>query len=230
MDVNRMTLTIFAALLATGLATGAIAQTGAPAAQSPKPGPTTPAPPAAGSVGMDKGAGTGAAASPSKESAKSSLSRSERRFVEKAMQGGLEEVEKSKLAVDKAQNARVKELAKRLVDDHSKANAELAKLASAKGVTPPAAIDAGHQRRMERMAKKTGAEFDREYMGDMINDHQKAVRDHQSMARSAKDADVRKYAATIVPTLEQHLQMVKAADAALKSASKKAVKSAAAPK
>ena len=228
MDVNRMT--IFAALLAGGIATGAIAQSSAPATP-PKPPAATPAPPATGSVGMDKGAGTGTAASPAKgTAAKSTLSRSERRFIEKAQQGGMEEVEKSKLAAEKAQNARVKELAKRLVDDHSKANAELSKLASAKGVTPPAAIDAGHQRKMERMAKKTGAEFDREYMSDMIDHHQKDVGDHRSMARSAKDADVRKYAATMLPTLEQHLQMVKAADAALKSASKKAAKSAAAPR
>ena len=227
MNVNRMT--IFAALLAAGIATGAIAQSTAPTTP-PKPPAATPAPPATGSVGMDKGAGTGAAASPAKGSAKSALSRSERRFIEKAQQGGMEEVEKSKLAAEKAQNARVKELAKRLVDDHSKANAELSKLASAKGVTPPAAIDAGHQRKMERMAKKTGAEFDREYMSDMVDDHQKDVGDHRSMAKSAKDADGRTYAATMLPTLEQHLQMVKAADAALKNATKKAAKSAAAPK
>jgi len=227
MNENRMS--VFAALLAAGLATGAIAQTSAPPAPAPKPAPTTPAPPASGSVGMDKGAGTGAAASPAKgPAAKSSLSRSERRFIEKAMQDGMEEVEMSKLASDKAQNARVKEFAKRLVDDHSKSNAELTRLAGAKGVTLPAAIDAGHQRKMERMAKKSGADFDREYMSDMLGDHQKNVRDHQSMAKSAKDADIRKYAATMVPTLEQHLQMAKAADAAVKSASKKAAKSAAA--
>ena len=220
--------TLFAALLVAGLTSAALAQSTAPTTP-PKPAAATPAPPATGSVGMDKGAGTGAAASPAKGSAtKSSLSRSERRFVEKAMQGGMEEVEMSKLAVDKAQNARVKELAKRLVDDHSKSNAELTSLARAKGVTLPAAVDAGHQRQMERMAKKSGADFDREYMSDMLGDHHKNVHDHQSMAKSAKDADIRKYAATMLPTLEQHLQMAKTADAALKSASKKAAKSAAA--
>lgn len=221
--------TPFAALFAAGLTSAALAQSTAPAT-APKPATTTPAPPATGSVGMDKGAGTGAAASPAKgPAAKSSLSRSERRFVEKAMQGGMEEVEMSKLAVDKAQNARVKELAKRMVDDHSKANAELTKLATAKSVTLPAAIDAGHRRKMEQMAKKSGAGFDRDYLSDIVNRHQNNVRDYKSMATSAKDAEVRAYAATTLPTLEQHLQLAKAADSAVKSAGRKATKSAAAP-
>ena len=92
MDVNRMTM--FAALLAAGMATGAIAQSSAPATP-PKPPAATPAPPATGSVGMDKGAGTGTAASPATgATAKSTLPRSERRFLEKVQQGGMEEVEK----------------------------------------------------------------------------------------------------------------------------------------
>ena len=223
MKVNRTTL--FAALLVAGIATGAIAQYGqgtgsgkasattgsqAPAGASA----TAPAPPSADSTGMDKGAGTGATSSTSKAS--SSLPRSERRFIEKAMQDGMEEVEMSKLAMDKAQNAKVKEFAKRLVDDHTKANAELTKLASAKGVTPPAAVDASHKRKLESMAKKSGVDFDREYMSDMLNDHQKDIREFRSIAKSAKDPDLKAFASSTLPTLEQHLQMAKTTESAVK--------------
>ena len=223
MNINRTTL--FAALLAAGIATGAIAQQGQGTGSSGKasattgsPGPagapaTTPAPPSAGSTGMDKGAGTGAASSTSKAS---SLPRSERRFIEKALQGGMEEVETSKLAMDKAQNAKVKEFAKRLVEDHTKANAELTKLASAKGVTPPAAVDASHKRKLESMAKKAGADFDREYMNDMLDHHQKDVREFRSIAKSAKDPDLQAFASSTLPTLEQHLQMAKTTESAVK--------------
>ena len=107
---------------------------------------------------------------------------------------------------------------KRLVNDHSKANAELTKLASAKGVTPPAAVDSGHKRKMERMAKKSGKDFDREYMDDMVDDHQKDVREFRSMSKSAKDADLKAFAASTLPTLEQHLQMAKTTESAVKNA------------
>ena len=127
----------------------------------------------------------------------------------------------SKLAMDKAQNAQVKEFAKRLVDDHTKANAELTKLASAKGVTPPAAVDAGHKRKLERMAKKSGTDFDREYMDDMVDDHQKDVREFRSMAKSAKDPDLKAFAAGTLPALEQHLQLAKTTESAVKKAGRK---------
>ncbi len=90
----------------------------------------------------------------------------------------MEEVETGKLAMDKAQNAKVKEFAKRLVEDHTKANAELTKLASAKGVTPPGRR--GRQSPAQARAhgeEVPGADFDREFMNDMLNDHQKVVRE-----------------------------------------------------
>jgi putative membrane protein len=238
MNVNRTTL--FAALLAAGIATGAVAQysqstpsTGkatatAPAgdkdkAAAPSTGaagttsPTaTPAPPSAGSTGMDKGAGTAATTGTSKTAQSSSLSRSERRFIEKTLEKGMQDVELSKLALDKAQNPQVKELAKRLVEDHPKANAELMKLATAKGVTPPAAVDASHKRKIEKMSKKSGRDFDRDYADEMEDDHSKEVREFRSMAKSAKDPDVKAFAASTLPTLEQHLQLAKAAESAVK--------------
>lgn len=228
MKVNRTTL--FAALIAAGVATGAAAQSTSPApggspgkAATPpatQTSPATPAPPATGTTGMDKGAGTGAApARPSKATtAASSLSRSERRFIEKAARGGMEELEQSKLAMDKAQNPQVRELAKRIVDDHSKANAELMKLASAKGVTAPATMEGSERRNLERLAKKTGTGFDREYTDDMVDEHQKDVREFRSMAKSSKDADLKAFAASTLPTLEQHLQMAKATESAVKKA------------
>ena len=232
--MNSKRTTIFAALLMAGFATTAIGQTTAPgstttkpapsAASGASPAPATPAPPSAGSTGMDKGAGTGTSSSTAK-SGSSSLARADRRFAEKAMQGGMAEVEAGKMAMDKAQDAQVKAFAKRMVDDHSKANAELAKIASTKGITPPAAVDGGHKRKMDRMSSKSGADFDRAYMDDMVDDHQATVRDFRSAAKSAKDPEIKAFAASTLPTLEQHLQEAKTIDSAVKGR-----KSPAAPK
>ena len=218
MNLNRTM--IFAALLAAGIATAAAQTTSpgttpakpAPAASSPAPAPATPAPPSAGSTGMDKGAGTGTATT----KGSSSLARADRRFAEKAMQGGMAEVEAGKMAMDKAQDPQVKAFAKRMVDDHSKANAELTKIASAKGITPPAAVDSGHKRKMDRMASKSGADFDRAYMDDMVDDHQATVRDFRSAAKSAKDPEIKAFASSTLPALEQHLKEAKTIESAVK--------------
>ena len=224
MTPNRTTL--FAALLVAGLATGATAQSPAPATTQSKPAPSaasgaspapaTPAPPSAGSTGMDKGAGSGTVTKATTKSGSTALARADRRFAEKAMQGGMAEVEAGKMAMDKAQDAQVKAFAKKMVDDHSKANAELTKLASAKGITPPAAVDGGHKRKMDRMSSKSGADFDRAYMDDMVDDHQATVRDFRNAAKSAKDPEIKAFAASTLPALEQHLQEAKTLESAVK--------------
>lgn len=71
---------------------------------------------------------------------------------------------------------------------------------------------------MERMAKKSGADFDRDYIDEMVDDHQQEVRDFRSMAKSAKDPDLKAFAAGTLPTLEQHLQAAKTTESAVKSA------------
>ena len=226
MNLNRTM--IFAALFTAGIATAA-AQSPAPGTSPAKPAPaasgapSTPAPPSAGSTGMDKGAGTAATATT--KSGASSLARGDRRFAEKAMEGGMAEVEAGKVAMDKAQDAQVKAFAKKMVDDHSKANAELTKIASAKGITAPAAVDGGHKRKMDRMASKSGADFDRAYMDEMVDDHQATVRDFRSAAKSAKDPEIKAFASSTLPTLEQHLQEAKTIEAAMKGKKTAAPKS-----
>jgi putative membrane protein len=94
-----------------------------------------------------------------------------------------------------------------MVSDHSKANDELKQLASKKGIELPAQppMDA----HMQKLQGLSGAEFDREYMSHMLNDHQKDVAAFKKEASGGRDPDVKAFAAKTLPTLESHLQMVK---------------------
>lgn len=65
------------------------------------------------------------------------LSRMDEKFVRDAAKGGAMEVQMGRIGVQRAQNPAVKQLAQRIVDDHTKANAELRQLASSKGITLP---------------------------------------------------------------------------------------------
>jgi putative membrane protein len=143
-------------------------------------------------------------------------------FVKHAAQGGMAEVSLGKLAADKASDPDVKQFAQRMVDDHSKANAELTGLASSKGILLPANTDPKNQALMDRLAKLSGSEFDRAYMHAMLTDHDHDVSEFRAYAQRGTDPDVKAWAAKTLPTLEEHDQMAKTTVAKIDTGNKSA--------
>lgn len=129
-------------------------------------------------------------------------------FSKKAAEGGMAEVELSKLAVTKAQNAEVKKFAQTMITDHTKANEELKALAAKKSVTLPADLDAAHKSMMDKLKGMSGAEFDKAYVDAMVNDHNSAVELFKKQAGDDSDGDLKAFAAKTLPTLEGHQKMI----------------------
>jgi putative membrane protein len=148
---------------------------------------------------------------------KNTLSSDDKKFIEKAAQGGVAEVQMGKLAAQKAQSAEVKQFGERMAKDHASANDKLTQVASQKGVTPASDMDSSSKREYDKLQKLSGAQFDREYMKTMVSDHEKDVKEFQSEAKSAKDPQVKDFAQSTLPTLEEHLKMAKQAEAAAKA-------------
>ncbi len=138
---------------------------------------------------------------------KSQLSASDRKFMEKAAQGGMAEVELGNLAKEKAASAKVKEFGAKMVQDHGKAGDELKQLASSKGVTLPTTVDAAHKKDMDKLARLSGDKFDHEYMDHMVKDHRKDVKEFQKASKDAKDPDLKAFAAKTLTVVEGHLQL-----------------------
>ena len=159
---------------------------------------------------------TAAAAPVTKAAAAPALAAGDKSFVQKAAVGGIAEVEMGKMAQQKASNDQVKQFGSRMVDDHSRANDELKRIASGKGITLPTDLDAKHKAKMDKMHKLSGAQFDRAYMDDMVADHRQDVAEFKKQASSGKDSDLKAFAAKTLPTLEDHLKMAQSSDAAVK--------------
>lgn len=140
---------------------------------------------------------------------KALLSNDDKQFLMKAGMGGMLEVKVSKLAQEKGTSAEVKELAEMMVKDHSKANAELMTLASSKGVTLPTDLDAKHASKYDGMTKMSGADFDKNYVKDMLADHEKTIALFEGEAKKGDDAEVKAFAAKTLPTLNAHLEHVR---------------------
>jgi len=141
--------------------------------------------------------------------AQDKMSGGDQAFVQKAAAGGMAEVEMGQMATEKAADPKVKEFGQRMVTDHGKANTELQGLASKKSISLPSTTDGKHKATAARMQKLSGAEFDRAYMRDMVADHEKDVAEFQKEANSGTDPDLKTWAGTTLPVLQQHLQMAK---------------------
>jgi putative membrane protein len=132
-------------------------------------------------------------------------------FVVDAAMGGMAEVEIGELASDKAQSDEVKKFAQRMVTDHGKVNDELKTLAQNKNIALPTDSGAKHKATKDRLAKLSGAAFDKAYMQEMLTDHRKDVGEFQKQSRTAKDPDVKVWATKTLPMLEEHLQLAQTA-------------------
>jgi len=130
-------------------------------------------------------------------------------FARKAAVGGLAEVQMGQMAADKASDPDVKAFAQRMVTDHGKANDELHQIASTKGWTLPAGLDAKHHAAMMRLGRFHGAAFDRQYMNAMVADHNADVAAFRVYSKSGADVDLKTWAGTTLPTLEEHQKMSK---------------------
>jgi putative membrane protein len=144
-----------------------------------------------------------------KESKDSKLPRGEEKFLKEVAAGNMAEVKLGELAQQRAASDSVKQFGKRMATDHQKAYDELKQIASQKSVAVPTALDRSHQRLYDRLAKLSGAEFDRAYMKEMVKDHDKDVKAFQKEADAGKDPDIRAWAAKTLPTLKEHQDQAK---------------------
>lgn len=149
--------------------------------------------------------------------ADAALPSADHKFVDKAAMGGMVEVEFGKLAQQKAGSDQVKQFGSHMVADHGKANDELKQVAKAKGVQLPTTLDSSHQKDMDKLAKLSGAEFDRSYMKYMVSDHKEDISDFSKEAKSGKDADVKGFASKTLPTLQAHLKMAQSVNDAVQA-------------
>lgn len=133
------------------------------------------------------------------------------KFANEAAQGGMAEVELGRLAAQKATDPSVRAFGQRMVADHSKASAELKAIATKKNMQLPSDMNSDQKSEMDKLAKLSGAEFDKEYMSAMVKDHEDDVKAFETQSKDGNDADVKAFAAKTLPTLQDHLQMAREA-------------------
>ena len=123
-----------------------------------------------------------------------------------AAETNLMQIELGKLAMSKSTNTSIKDLAKMMIDQHIKASEKLNPLAASKQVVLPMALTDKGKDKYENLNKKSGKDFDDAYVDMMVNGHEDAISKIKDASEDAKDADIRAWAAAMLPKLNTNLQ------------------------
>ena len=132
-------------------------------------------------------------------------------FLKEVAQASQIEVDASTLAATKAQNAEVKAFADKLVRDHTAACEELDDLVKSKHAdwAPDDPKYKEKKQKHESLQTLSGAAFDKEYLEDMISDHEAVLALFGKYTLNAKDADIKSFAEKTQPALRDHLKMAR---------------------
>jgi putative membrane protein len=155
-------------------------------------------------IGQDKTKPMGTEASPDTSkgvTAATPLSQSDIDFVKKAMGISLAQIKFGELAIGRSTAPEIKELAKKMVDDQSKAKEELQAIADRRGVLLSLELMPSDQATYDRLNQLSGKRFDDAYLSATVRDHSQALPIFQHAAKDAKDDQVKSFAKRTLPTL-----------------------------
>lgn len=197
---RRLSVWVMAGLLATGSAWAQGSGTSSGGGAAAGPGNAGGAMGSSGSPTAQSGTGNRNTAEQSR------LARADRRFIEQAAASGLHELQAAQLATTRATDPAVKDYAAMLAQHHGSANSELSQLAATLGVELPSAPPRAMRNELERLGKRTGAEFDREFVREIgIKEHERDIKRFQSASKDVKEPQLKAWIDKTLPVLQQHL-------------------------
>lgn len=129
-------------------------------------------------------------------------------FLRKAAEGGIAEVKFGQLAVQKGSSDDVKAFGQKMVDDHTKLNNEMARVADAMGVMLPKSMNKEDQAEYDKLNALSGNDFDMEYLSFMVKDHHKDLHEFRMEAASPTDQRLHDAVVKAEDVIHEHTVMV----------------------
>jgi putative membrane protein len=156
------------------------------------------------------------------------------------------EIDLGKLAAERGTANEVKKFAQMMIDDHTASGDKLEALASDLKINAPGELDDKHIDQRDKLAKQSGADFDREYASAMVDGHKdlidqlepridKKTLDQWKVEMNGKTTvaagtvailpdhsdnpttmRINQFAAGIYPTVHAHLEAARALESSLK--------------
>lgn len=139
----------------------------------------------------------------------------DRLFARLVTEGSLAEVTFGELAAERAGDSAVGDFARRMIEDHTTANEDLAAIAGKSGIPLPEELNADHAAMLEELEGLEGADFDLAYMQGQVIEHQKTVLLLTWEITFGQDAELKRFASATLPTVMEHLEVAREIKAGL---------------
>jgi len=143
------------------------------------------------------------------------FSKQDQQALTRLAQADMAEIAAGKLAQQKAASPEVKKYGEHMVQEHTKMLQDGSQLAQRKGVTPPKETDNKHQAAMKKLEGLSGEEFDRQYMAQMVKDHEEVLQLAERTAKGTKDAELKAHLEKGAPHVKEHLERARKIKASL---------------
>jgi len=131
-------------------------------------------------------------------------------FVTKASVGNTFEIEEAKLALQQASDAKLKQFAQKMIDDHTDAEKKLEAAAGKAGDKPQTTLDQPHQAMLDNAKGFSGTDFDKIYIADQIAAHDETVNLLSDYKQNGQNADLKSWADDTLPVVKNHKAMIDA--------------------
>lgn len=131
-------------------------------------------------------------------------------FAVNVMDDGLREVALGKLALEKATDPRVKAFATMSVSDRTRINDELKYIAEKRKIALPSEMSDAAKKFIDKLSKKNGKFFEKEYIAEMVDNHDRDVKNFDNAANNLESISLREWARKTLPTVMAHLDSARA--------------------
>ncbi|MFD2934095.1 DUF4142 domain-containing protein [Spirosoma flavum] len=152
----------------------------------------------------------GAAAVGAVTASPAKLSAADQGLMMQVAKGGMMQLEVSKVALQKASNEEVRQLAQAEVDEQTGLSAKLKEIADAKGITLPSTPDPETQAMVTKLQGMSGAALDKMYVSESgVKGHEKLDKVMSTVKSSASDPSLLGVAKAAHPLVKTHLTVAK---------------------
>lgn len=134
-------------------------------------------------------------------------------FVEMAVSGNMFEIQSSQIAETRTNNAEIKQFARQMIDDHTKALQNLVNAASSVTGSTGASrmsqsLTSRHQATLDSLQQTTGTQFDQSYVSAQVEAHKESVELFKNYSRNGDNPALKSLAQSTLPKLEEHLKHI----------------------
>lgn len=129
-------------------------------------------------------------------------------YVPNAAEGDMYEIQAADIALERTQNAQVRELAQMIKTDHTQASEAMKRIApqAAPNVPMPTELDERRQGMLDNLRSASAENFDRVYLDQQVAAHNEALTLHRGFSDNTDAPQLAEHARTVVPKIEAHLR------------------------